>query len=101
MNPQTAKQKPAWVKRWSRHIGKPLNEVLTARHPKQYAPTTLGRMRKNRQEAEADRLSEPVNEGTKKPRRLLGFSEFCEVFDRFQAAKKAEAEAESQGQSSP
>jgi hypothetical protein len=94
MKTQSARQ--SRVKHCNRAL-RPLREVI---QPRDNAPKTLGRMKKNRQEAEADRLSEPVvNEGTKKPRRLLGFASFCEVYDRFQAAKKAEAEAESQGQS--
>jgi hypothetical protein len=93
MKTQSARQ--SRVKHCNRAL-RPLREVV---QPRDNAPKTLGRIRLKRQEAEADRLSESVKDGTKKPRRLLRFSEFCLVFDRFQAAKKAEAEAESQGQS--
>jgi hypothetical protein len=122
MKTQIPKPKTNLAQRCTRHIKQSVNEVLAARHPKDERPQTLAILRNRWKKDEADRmeraadgtkkkskeadsdipLTEPENDSEPKPkRRRLGFAEFCMVVDRFEAAKKAEAEAESQGQSSP
>jgi hypothetical protein len=111
MKTQIPKPKTNLAQRCTRHIKQSVNEVLAARHPKDERPQTLAILRNRWKKDEADRmeraadgtkkkskeadgdrpLSDPVNDGTKKPRRLLGFIEFCMVLEKFETAKKAEA----------
>jgi hypothetical protein len=112
MNTQNQKPKTNLAQRCTRHIKQSVNEVLTARHPKDERPQTLAILRNRWKKDEADRM-ERAADGTKKKskeadgdrpltepdsepkpkRRRLGFAEFCMVVDRFEAAKKAEDEA--------